>query len=92
MLFFIFPIKSFSANDLDTLNITYCAEVLPCDEFGNVLKEYLDSGDCLNVYKERCLRFKLSDISKKQSTCNDELAKKNKKIRRLKARVKYLTR
>lgn len=72
-------------------DIVYCAEVMPCDEFGNVIKDYLDSA-CFSVYQERCLRFKLNDITKKESTCNDTLNKKNRKIRKLKSKIKHLTR
>ena len=82
------------SNDInidDPDNPIFCAAVMPCDEQGNVLKEYLD-GDCLSVYQERCLRYKLNDISEKECNCNKTLEKKNRKIKKLKARIKFLQR
>ena len=75
----------------DPNDVIFCAAVMPCDEQGNVLKEYLDS-ECLSVYQERCLRYKLNDISEKECNCNKTLEKKNRKIKKLKARIKFLQR
>ena len=97
----IYPFLSVFCQDLaiasDDINldspddVVFCAAVMPCDEQGNVLKEYLDS-DCLSIYQERCLRYKLNDISEKECNCNKTLKKKNRKIKKLKAKIKFLQR
>lgn len=85
----VFPVRN-SVADI-SINDSYvvCAEVMPCDENGNVLTEFLEGG-CATVYQDRCLKFKLNDVSNKENACNKELSKKNKKIRRLKSRIKFL--
>ncbi len=70
-------------------DITVCAAVMPCDKEGNVLDEYA-IGDCLDIYQERCLAERIYQLSENATECQCKVEKKNKKIRRLKKRIKYL--
>ena len=74
-------------------DIVVCAQVLPCDEEGNVLEEYR-GGACEAQYAQKCSLFFLSQ---KEASCQDNiqeyekaLDKKSKKIRKLQRRIKRL--
>ncbi len=66
-----------------------CVASMPCDEEGNLLEQY-SKGECLDVYQDRCLNLRLEKITENELICQTKITQKNKKIRRLKRRIKYL--
>lgn len=93
IIFALLALTVIPANSVHAQSISVCAQVIPCDENNNILREYDDpSSPCYNDYLTACENQAANQLAAKFKVCEDNGQKYQQKIAELERKLEKLTR